>query len=56
MSTIFVNIGDTVTLNGEEYVCHIGDCSECDIVGQCDKLACSAEERCDCENVCFRRI
>lgn len=57
MSEIFVDIGDTITINDVEYICCISDddCSDCEMSSAyCPDMLCSEHERCDEENVIFK--
>ena len=58
MSATFVNIGDTIYIKGEEYVCCEGNgCSNCEMEdSHCFDMLCDMYERPDGENVFFKKI
>lgn len=59
MSDIFVNIGDTITVNDVEYICckSSGGCSDCEMSSaHCPDMLCDEWDRCDEENVIFKII
>lgn len=59
MSEMFVNIGDTITINDVEYICcqSSGDCSNCEMsAAHCPDMLCAEYERPDEENVIFKKI